>query len=342
MEPRGARFRARRAVADPAAAVSDGPSVAEPAGSQAGGDRDPRAHVALFYSALRDYAAAVGSFVRAGMSGGEAVMVAVPTAQANALRDHLGTDAAHVAFMDMVSLGRNPARIIPAIRAFADARPGQLVRYVGEPSWRSRSAAEQAEVLRHEALLNLAFGQSDVRILCPYDEAALDHGVLAGAERTHRALMRNGTWEPSQSYLDDASPHRSDTPLPEPPPGLRVLTYRDDPAAARAFAREQARAAGLREPRLTDLVIAVGELAANTLRHTTGSGTVRVWASASEVICEVRDGGHIRDPLAGRRFPAADAGRGHGLWVVNQVCDLVEMRTGTAGTTFRLHIALGD
>jgi hypothetical protein len=31
---------------------------------------------------------------------------------------------------------------------------------------------------------------------------------------------------------------------------------------------------------------------------------------------------------------------GYGLWLVNQVCDLVQARTGRAGTTIRLHMRL--
>jgi hypothetical protein len=31
---------------------------------------------------------------------------------------------------------------------------------------------------------------------------------------------------------------------------------------------------------------------------------------------------------------------GNGLWLVNQVCDLVQARTGQAGTTIRLHMRL--
>jgi hypothetical protein len=31
---------------------------------------------------------------------------------------------------------------------------------------------------------------------------------------------------------------------------------------------------------------------------------------------------------------------GHGLWLVNQVCDLVEMRSDDSGTTIRLHMDL--
>jgi hypothetical protein len=33
---------------------------------------------------------------------------------------------------------------------------------------------------------------------------------------------------------------------------------------------------------------------------------------------------------------------GHGLWLVHQVCDLVEIRSGDAGTTIRLHMNLAS
>jgi len=87
-------------------------------------------------------------------------------------------------------------------------------------------------------------------------------------------------------------------------------------------------------------VLAVSELAANTWRHTDAGGTVHIWAADGEVLCQVHDSGHVGDPLAGRRRPIPDAGRGQGLWVVNQLCDLVELRTGSTGTTIRLHIRL--
>jgi anti-sigma regulatory factor (Ser/Thr protein kinase) len=96
--------------------------------------------------------------------------------------------------------------------------------------------------------------------------------------------------------------------------------------------------AGLPGDRRADLVIAASEVAANTLKHTAGGGAVRVWATDDEVLCQLEDGGHITDPLAGYRRPAADAAAGHGLWLVNQVCDLAEIRTGETGTTIRLHM----
>lgn len=173
-----------------------------------------------------------------------------------------------------------------------------------------------------------------VQISRPGDAGRHGQGLVALAERANPALTRD------HAHGGPPPPAGLNRALPSPPPGIPALTYRDNPAAARRFARDRAAAAGLTDPKLTDLVIAVGELAANTLRHTEGHGTLRLWAAAGEVICEVRDSGHIRDDRAGYRYPAADAGRGHGLWVVHQVCDLVEMRTGIGGTVFRLHLAL--
>jgi hypothetical protein len=90
-----------------------------------------------------------------------------------------------------------------------------------------------------------------------------------------------------------------------------------------------------------DLVLAVGELAANTLAHTSGRGTFVIWRTGSEVVCQVSDSGQIADPLVGtfRPDPAATTSR-RGLWLVNEVADLVQIRTGPAGTTVRVHMRI--
>ena len=92
--------------------------------------------------------------------------------------------------------------------------------------------------------------------------------------------------------------------------------------------------------RSSDLVLAVGELAANTLRHAGGAGLLHAWLTAGEVLCQVHDDGVITDPMAGFRHEPADAFGGHGLWMVNQVCDLVEIRScqPAKGTTVRVHM----
>jgi anti-sigma regulatory factor (Ser/Thr protein kinase) len=136
--------------------------------------------------------------------------------------------------------------------------------------------------------------------------------------------------------------HWTGRPLSTPPDEAEALQYSTSLTAVRAFTAAQAHRAGLPPHRVSDLVIAVAELAANTLAHTRGSGTVTFWVTDDEIVCQVQDQGQITDPLAGKVRPAPDAsGGGRGLWLVHQVCDQVEIRSGKAGTTVRIHMRRG-
>jgi anti-sigma regulatory factor (Ser/Thr protein kinase) len=299
-------------------------------------------HAAVFYRGADEYLDAVLGFVAGGLERADPVFVAVPGPKVGLLREHLGGQAGRVSFADMTEMGANPAWIIPRVAAFADAHRGRAIRYVGEPVWETRTAAELCEATRHEALLNLAFADTAASMLCPYDRDRLAPGVIADAGRTHPVLITGGRSRPSRSYPGAGLfPAGCDEPLPSPPGRAAALTYRDGLAHVRAFASARARRAGLPAGRARDLVIAVSELAANTWRHTDAPGTLHIWAAGGELLCQIHDSGHVSDPLAGRRRPTPDAGRGHGLWVVNQLCDLVELRTASTGTTIRLHIRLG-
>jgi anti-sigma regulatory factor (Ser/Thr protein kinase) len=110
---------------------------------------------------------------------------------------------------------------------------------------------------------------------------------------------------------------------------------------ARGLVREQATDAGLSSQRVDDLVLAISELASNAVRHGRGRGVLRAWTRRDRIICQVDDRGHIKDPLAAHRLPPPDAAGGMGLWTVNQLCDLVEVRSSCDGTSVRVHALLG-
>ena len=131
-----------------------------------------------------------------------------------------------------------------------------------------------------------------------------------------------------------------DGPLPPPAPGAMSYAYTTDLAAVRAVVYRYARQAGLPESRAIDLVLAVSEVAANTVRHAKSPGSLKIWYDTEEIVCQIQDEGTITDPLAGRRQPSLEAMGGHGLWIVNQVRDEVEMRSDETGTTIRLHMDL--
>jgi anti-sigma regulatory factor (Ser/Thr protein kinase) len=298
-------------------------------------------HAAFFYRTQAEFTTAVLDFIEAGASAGEPVLVAATGPNLPRLQERLDHQHKLLTWADMSSTGSNPRRVTSAVRMFAEEHPGQPIRCVQEPVWPSRPANELCEAIRHEALVNLALAGAQVTVLCAYD-LRLDTGTILAAQRTHPVVIRDGRPQASVSYAADVViPAVCDEPLSGPPPSAVALTYRENQRTARHFAADHARLAGLSPDRARDLVIAVGELTGNTLAHTSGPGMLTMWVADGEVICQIHDGGHIRDPLAGtRRLDAADPGRGRGLWVVNQLCDLVEMRTGPAGTTTRLHMRL--
>jgi anti-sigma regulatory factor (Ser/Thr protein kinase) len=300
-------------------------------------------HEALLYEGSEGLLAGAVPFLREGIAAGEPILVAIGAEKIALLRAALGADADRVQFVDMAVIGHNPARIIPAWSDFLAAhhRPGGGIRGIGEPIWSGRSATELVECQLHESLLNLAFAEVDgFRLLCPYDTAALDPGVIHEACCSHPATLEGAELRPSRAYREAAqllAPY--DSPLPPPPVSTRILAFElDGLSDVRRLVHECAARAGLAERRSQDLVLAVGELAANSIRHGGGHGVLRSWRDNGSLICEVRDRGHIHDPLAGRHRPTPEQLSGRGLWIANSVCDLLQVRSGAQGTAIRAHM----
>jgi anti-sigma regulatory factor (Ser/Thr protein kinase) len=298
-------------------------------------------HEALLYSGSEGFLAGTLPFLRAGAAAGDAMLVVVGAAKIERLRAALGADAEAVTFADMLEVGSNPARIIPAWREFVDANPGRRLRGIGEPVWAQRSAAELVECQRHEALLNLAFADAaGFTLRCPYDVDSLGPAVVEKAHHSHPVLVQDGAARRSASYADPeaiAAPFAE--PLPDPPEGADALAFESGAlGAVRELVATRAAAAALPEPRAGDLVLAVNEVATNSVVHGGGQGVLRVWDDGGALVCEIADGGAITEPLAGRRRPPDGNVGGHGLWLANQLCDLVQIRAFAGGGVVRLHM----
>jgi anti-sigma regulatory factor (Ser/Thr protein kinase) len=307
-----------------------------------GSDREFR-HDALLYAGDDGFLAGTLPFIRAAVAAGEPVLVAVEGEKIRLLKSALAAEADHVQFADMREIGCNPARIIPVWRQFVDARTvsGKRAWGIGEPIWAGRSDAELVECHRHESLLNLAFDEAEpLSLLCLYDTGALDTDVIAGALRSHPTVVHDGRRRPNHSYCGlaaAAAPFAE--PLPEPPAPVHELAFgAADLADIRHFVARRAVAAGLGEAKGEDIVLAVNELATNSLRHGGGRGTLRVWQERDVLMCEVTDRGRLDDPLAGRRRPRSAQIGGYGLWLANQVCDLVQLRSYADGCAVRVHM----
>jgi anti-sigma regulatory factor (Ser/Thr protein kinase) len=189
-------------------------------------------------------------------------------------------------------------------------------------------------------LLNEAFGDAvDFWLLCPYDSTALGQLTIDDAYLTRPFIDRAGQSHASRHYQNGqvAAP-LADEPLPKPPEDAVVIEFSAaDLASVRRFATQHAVAAGL-ERRAADLALAASELATNSVLHADGEGALRLWREDRALVIQVSDRGHLDDLLVGRRRPARRQLAGRGLWLVNQVSDLVQIRSNPSGTTVRIHL----
>lgn len=289
-------------------------------------------HEAFGYDGEEGFVTQVTDFVRAGLAEDAAMLVVAPVQRLGPLRDGLGADGHGVEFLDMVDIGHNPARIIPLWRDFLDRNEGRLRLGVGEPVHEGRRAAALVECHQHEVLLNVAFADTDWRLLCAY---ALPEPAPA---RTSHPW-----WDGASNPAFDAR-HRGCTlaqPLPEPFGPTALLRFDlDGVTGVREYVAGKARRHGLDADAVERLTLAVHEVLVNSVDHGGGGGMLRLWAEDGDLVCEVRDEGVITDPLVGRHRPTPVQPRGRGMWMVNQLCDLVQVRSAPdIGTVVRLRIA---
>jgi anti-sigma regulatory factor (Ser/Thr protein kinase) len=300
-------------------------------------------HEALLYDGDAEFLAGTVPFIEQGIEAGEPVLIVESGRKISMLRGALRLGAGEVMFADMSEVGANPARIIPAWRDFVrrHGADGKRLRGIGEPIWNGRTPEELIECQRHESLLNVAFGHGQPwRLLCPYDVRQLPPQVIDEARRSHEWLTAAGTEVSSPDYRGiDACGAPFQAPLSAPPAGSREVPFDTDSLLAmRGVVSRFATASGLSATRTIELVTAVNEVATNSVVHGGGSGLLHIWASDGTLKCDVRDPGNYVAPLADRERPGEDSRDPRGLWLANQVCDLVQIRSIDGGTVVRLHV----
>lgn len=297
-------------------------------------------HQALLYSGEAGFADGSIRFIREGLAAREPVLVAAVAPKIDLLRRRLGKQAELVHWTDMGGIGANPARIIPFWHEFVERHAGRgPVRGIGEPIWPERAGAELEESQHHEALLNLAFATgTDMTLLCPYDIQALPPPVIDEARRSHPVLVSRAGQRPSSDYRGlEAAVTTVTRPLSPAPPAVPEIVLDDQaPLVLRSFLSGVACPVDLRPAQLDDLVLAI-------IAVSNGFGDsrsrLRVWSVDGSLVCEIRSSKRIYDPLAGREWPPSDRDSHRGIWMANQLCNLVQLRRIDSGTVVRLHMA---
>jgi hypothetical protein len=297
-------------------------------------------HEAFFWRDPAEFIAQMVPFVEGGLADDEPVMLALIPEHENWLRDGLGRDADKVLFVDMVQLGGNPARIIPAWQEFLDANAGRRrpARGIGEPIWVGRRPEELLECQLHEALLNVAIEpELPFWLVCPYDATGLTAEVVEEAHRSHPVILEEGVYAGSARYRGrdhvDTMFGAELANLNEP----RLTAPFTPHTVGRlgGYIKLELYVAGLNLDRAGELALAVQRLAEDSVQRQADHGEVRLWVQSHALVCEVADDSQVGDPLVGRRTPYEEAH--DGLWLANQVCDLVQTRSTATGTVVRVY-----
>jgi anti-sigma regulatory factor (Ser/Thr protein kinase) len=293
-------------------------------------------HDAFVYNDDEEFVRHAAPLVRQALNAGDFVVVALPPSRIEWLRDDLGQSADQVEFVDMTRAGGNPARIIPFWQRVLDQHAGRAITGIGEPAYLGRTAVELEEARLHEALLNLAFEDSGpFRLRCPYD-ASLVSSRLDPTE--NHPSMVDAT---ADGYSPALARRMFRTPLAGVPANAERIDFELwDLTKLRYWVNAHARLHGMSAERVTDLTLALHEICTNSIKFGGGRGRLSLWIAAGDLICDVADKGLIDDLLVGRVLPPVEGLGGRGVWLANQLCDLVRIRSGATGTQVRLHARL--
>lgn len=298
-------------------------------------------HAALFYRSEQEYLDAVLPYLLDGLEADQPVLVAVPGDNLALVTDALGLAASRASLHDSAEVGRNPARLLALEARFIAEHPGRVPRMVGETIWPARTVEEYPACVQHEALVNSAFVDHQAIGLCPFDAGGLDEGALADARNTHPLLWQDGSLQASDDYAPEEALERYNQPLTNDGTGASYIVGKvTDLSAARSLAGRYASWVGLPADAVAAVQLIVNELATNSLQHANSDCRLAFWRRNGHLVCEARDRGRMEDPLAGRLPPKPGDVGGRGLFLVNELADLVRRYTTPEGTTIQAHLRL--
>jgi anti-sigma regulatory factor (Ser/Thr protein kinase) len=191
-----------------------------------------------------------------------------------------------------------------------------------------------------DAALNVALAELPVRITCFYPELPLHLEIVDGAQHNHPFLLTDGQLRHNPGHHDPRSVLAVRPAAPPPllgPPDVRLPFSAWQLHEVRRAVERALDDSGYERERLEDVVLAVNELATNAVEHGTPEAQLSLWTGPGGLLCEIDDGGTLRDPLPGLQAPHPGEPRGRGVWIARQLCDSLHVWTDRHGTHVRVH-----
>jgi MEDS: MEthanogen/methylotroph, DcmR Sensory domain len=305
-------------------------------------------HWACIYDSDRQFLETAVPFLAEGLAAGEPVLAVTTPANLELISAALGARGGDVDYAESAFFGRRPPQRVAALYRYwrnHAPRGGSSgsggVRILAERVWAGRSAREVAAWTRMESALNVVLAPTAISMICPYDARLLGPDIVSGALRTHPVRIAGARLSPSADFIDPVEFTRScDTgPLADPPSGTAAFSFDGDLRGLRRFIADRAAAYGVTGDRADILVLAVSEVGAYLKNQGPGPAAVRTWEQPGAVVCDFRQPGlSISDPFLGLRPARLEPGDGDGLWLANQICDWLEIRSGADGGTIQLQV----
>ncbi|OLT13245.1 hypothetical protein BJF79_21030 [Actinomadura sp. CNU-125] len=299
-------------------------------------------HRAFVYAGTEHYLKVAVPFLEAGLEAGQTVVAVAREPHLTALRDTLAEHGDAIAFRDSAKFYRHPVHTLRDYQEIVKNSAPRSVCALAEPVWDGWDERQTREWIRYESLINVVFGGTDARALCPYNETSLPAEVVRQASRTHPIIVRDGRSTSNRQYVPPepfgAECDRARA-FDRPADADRMVIDGTDLHAMRTFVEHRADVHGLGRTQTLNLVTAVNELAANALQHGTPPAGLQVWADGDDLVCEVGDNGCWRpvpSSLTGFIPPDSALQSGFGLWTVRLLVDLMELRTDWDGTFVRI------
>jgi anti-sigma regulatory factor (Ser/Thr protein kinase) len=299
--------------------------------------QDACRHILFVYEDDDEFVDRASSYFSSVGEDGEAGVAILTQSRWAKLTDALG-DSSRVAFVQRSAVYERPGTTVAYYHELVrrlEREGAPVVRVIADmPVW--RRPAQRAAWLCYEAILNHAFAEHPVSLLCAYDLRKQPENILHGAWRTHPTVLADA-WEDNHRYEDPARVLAGLSPAPEPLSGLRELPLDADQSAATECLERELKALRVPKARAEKLLRAAAGLLENARAHGGGARSQRLGRIAGHVVWELSDNGPgFDDPFAGYLPPRPGETNGTGLWSVRQLADRLEFLRGPQGFTARI------
>lgn len=301
-------------------------------------------HTGLAYEAVEQFLETAVPYLRTGLEKGDAVIAVTSKRNIDALRDEFAGAGRHIDFVDNERWYDSPARALTRYLQYWNQRceSGWMpLRMLGEPVGSGHDSQAVERWTMFENGINDLMHSMPVRMLCAYD-LSFETNRLHHVEVSHPHMAAGTTTQKCSRFVEPQlfRSSRWSVPLPVPDTGVLCVPFdRETLAHVRAVIAQFAHENDLKPAERIDLHLAVGEAVGNAVKHGGGSGMLRIWRATGEVVADVVCyEGRFDDVMRGYLPPPALGESGRGMWVIRQLCDWVEIRPCSSGSTVRMHL----